>query len=72
MGGRRLILLAFSLQILNLTLAAVEYAPIVKTKQGELRGIVQEADEGVNVYLYEGVRYGELCIVYPTVLTFYW
>ena len=37
-----------------------ELAPIVKVTGGLVRGIVQKSEEGKKVYLYNGLRYGEL------------
>jgi hypothetical protein len=35
------------------------FAPIVTTKNGKVRGIVKELDDGKKLNLYEGIPYGK-------------
>ena len=35
-----------------------EFAPIVQINGGKVRGIVQQSEDGHNVYAYHGIRYG--------------
>lgn len=37
--------------------------PIVKTKQGRVAGYVMSVEDKQNVYVYEGIRYGETILV---------
>lgn len=35
-----------------------EFAPIVTTKNGKVRGIVKDLEDGTQLYLYDGIPYG--------------
>lgn len=59
----KLLIVCLVASLLGVTLAATipEYTPVVKTKQGSLRGIVREFEDE-KVHVYEGVRYGTVHI----------
>lgn len=42
----------------------VEYAPIVQSHSGKIRGLVKQVD-GYKLHLYEGIRYGQCSHVLP-------
>jgi len=59
-AGTAVLLLVYCCVSLVLGTKESKYAPIVKlTNGGEVRGIVQEADDDVLAHLYQGIRYGE-------------
>ncbi|CAG2174358.1 unnamed protein product, partial [Oppiella nova] len=37
----------------------IQYAPVVKTRSGQVRGIVKDLDDGTQLYLYDGIPYAE-------------
>lgn len=65
----KLSLLALSALVAG-SLAEPHYAPTVMTKAGAVRGNVRSF-EGKNVFIYEGIRYGEflLCSLLTSLLT---
>lgn len=51
---------AASLSSSSATAEKKEYAPVVQTESGKVRGIVQTvAPTGKRVYQYKGIKYGE-------------
>lgn len=38
--------------------AALEYAPIVNTKHGQIRGLINTVGLWTKSYFYQGIRYG--------------
>ncbi len=54
-----LITLLLIIEIYEIKSQEKTFAPVVSIKNGKVRGIVKELDDGRKLNLYEGIPYGE-------------